>query len=43
VERSLHPVYRYVLPLLIAGQILANYAYFSQSVWWLAVAHVLMG
>jgi uncharacterized membrane protein YccF (DUF307 family) len=43
VDRSVHPVYRYVLPLLIAGQIVANSIYFTNAGWWLAAAHFLMG
>jgi hypothetical protein len=42
VTRSVHVVYRYAFPLLIAGQILANYLYFSASPGWLAVAHAMM-
>jgi hypothetical protein len=43
VDGSVHPVYRYVLPLLIAGQIGANSIYFTNAGWWLTTAHFLMG
>jgi hypothetical protein len=42
LTRSVHAVYRYVFPALIAGQILANYLYFSASPAWLAIAHTMM-
>jgi hypothetical protein len=42
VDGSVHPVYRYALPLLIAGQIFANYTYFAASPWWLATANALL-
>jgi hypothetical protein len=43
VDKRVHAVYRFALPLLIVWQIAANYAYFSASPWWLTIAHRLMG
>ena len=43
VDRRVHVVYRWALPLLIVWQIVANYGYFSASPLWLAIAHRLMG
>ncbi|HTA38161.1 MAG TPA: hypothetical protein VK760_03755 [Candidatus Acidoferrales bacterium] len=42
VDKHVHAVYRWALPLLIAWQIAANYAYFSASPWWIAIARGLM-
>jgi hypothetical protein len=42
VAKRVHLVYRYALPLLVLGQVFANYTYFNASPWWLAIAHRLL-
>lgn len=42
VNRSVHIVYRYALPLFILGQILVMYTNTHHSAWWLRIAHALL-
>ncbi|MBV8491201.1 MAG: hypothetical protein JO199_11795 [Candidatus Eremiobacteraeota bacterium] len=42
VTKTIHPVYRFALPLLVAGQIAANAIYFTHPSWWLGLAHAMM-
>jgi len=43
VGRKVHPVYVYVLPILIAGQALVMYVVLHKSPAWARVAHALLG
>ena len=43
VERRVHKVYRYALPLLIVGQALAVYMWRHNPSWWQAITHAIMG
>lgn len=42
-NRTVHPVYLYVLPVLIAGQTLVMYANVHKSVPWMKIAHAILG
>jgi len=43
VERRVHKVYRYALPLLIVGQSLAVYMWRHNPSWWQTITHTIMG
>ncbi|HZW80745.1 MAG TPA: hypothetical protein VFF50_09760, partial [Candidatus Deferrimicrobiaceae bacterium] len=43
VDRRLHTVYRYALPLLIVGQSLAKYLYRAAPAWWLGMTKTILG
>ncbi len=43
VDKSVNVVYRYVLPALVAGQVLATTLFATAPPWWLAVSHALIG
>jgi hypothetical protein len=43
VDRRVHKVYRYALPLLIVGQSLAVYMWRHNPSWWQAITHAIMG
>jgi len=43
VDRRVHKVYLYALPLLIVGQNLAIYMWRSNPSWWQAITHAIMG
>ena len=43
VDRRVHKVYLYVLPLLIVGQSLAVYMWRHDPSWWQAITHVIPG
>jgi hypothetical protein len=43
VGRKVHPVYLYVLPILIAGQALVMYVVLHKPAAWARVAHALLG
>jgi hypothetical protein len=43
VDRRLHTVYRYALPLLIVGQGLTVYLYVGAPAWWLGMTKAMMG
>jgi hypothetical protein len=43
VDRRVHKVYLYALPLLIVGQNLAIYMWRSNPSWWQGITHVIMG
>jgi hypothetical protein len=43
VDRRLHPVYRYALPLLIVGQALTVYLYVGAPAWWLGMTKAILG
>jgi hypothetical protein len=43
VERRVHTVYRYALPLLIVGQSLAVYMWRHNPSWWQGITHAIMG
>ena len=43
VNRRVHTVYRYALPILIAGQCLAVYLWRGSPAWWLSVTHKILG
>jgi hypothetical protein len=42
VNRSLHSVYRYALPLIITGQLAVMYILFHSPRLWLAIAHAVL-
>ena len=43
VERRVHKVYLYALPLLIMGQSLAVYMWRSNPSWWQGITHTILG
>jgi hypothetical protein len=43
VDKRVHPVYRYALPALAAGQILTTVIFASAPPWWLAISHAIIG
>ncbi|HXR14640.1 MAG TPA: hypothetical protein VN777_00410 [Terriglobales bacterium] len=43
VDRRVHKVYLYALPLLIVGQNLAIYMWRSNPSWWQGITHAIMG
>jgi hypothetical protein len=43
VNRRVHTVYRYALPILIVGQGLAIYLWHGAPGWWVSVTHRLLG
>jgi len=43
VNRRVHAVYRYALPMLIAAQGLAIYLWRGAPAWWLSVTHKILG
>ncbi len=43
VNRRVHPVYVYTLPLLILGQSITTYAAFVAPVWWMRIARAIVG
>jgi hypothetical protein len=43
VDRRVHEVYRYALPVLIVGQSLAIYAWRMNPSWWRAITHAILG
>ena len=43
VDRRVHKVYLYALPLLIVGQSLAVYMWRDNPAWWQGITHVIMG
>ncbi len=43
VDRRVHKVYRYALPLLIVGQSLAIYMWRQNPSWWQGITHAIMG
>lgn len=43
VNRSVHVVYRYALPALIAGQILAVQIWAQHPEWWVRITNAIMG
>lgn len=43
VDKSVNSVYRYALPALVAGQILATALFANAPSWWLAISHALIG
>jgi len=43
VERRIHKVYLYALPLLIMGQSLAIYMWRSNPSWWQGITHAILG
>jgi hypothetical protein len=43
VDRRVHKVYLYALPLLIVGQGLSTYMWRSNPAWWQGITHVIMG
>jgi hypothetical protein len=42
-NRRVHTVYRYALPILIAGQCLAIYLWHGVPAWWVSVTHKILG
>lgn len=42
VDRSVHKVYRYALPALIAGQSLAMYLWRINPAWWRTITHAIL-
>lgn len=42
VERSIHRVYRYAVPVLIAGQLVVMYTLFHSPAIWLRIAHTIL-
>ena len=43
VDRRVHTVYRYALPLLIVGQCLTVYLYVGAPSWWLGMTRTMLG
>ncbi len=43
VDRRVHKVYRYALPLLIVGQSLAVYMWRGNPSWWQGITHMILG
>jgi FtsH-binding integral membrane protein len=43
VDRRVHKVYLYALPLLIVGQSLSLYMWRSNPSWWQGITHVILG
>ena len=43
VDRRVHPVYRYALPILFAGQIFTIYLWRGAPTWWLAITRTILG
>lgn len=43
VNRRVHPVYLYVLPIFIVGQTIATYTYLHASPYWLKIARSILG
>jgi hypothetical protein len=43
VDRRIHTVYRYALPMLIVGQSLAIYLWHGQPSWWLRITQDILG
>jgi hypothetical protein len=43
VDRRVHKVYLYALPLLIVGQSLSLYMWRYNPSWWQGITHVIMG
>lgn len=43
VERRIHKVYLYALPLLIVGQALSVYMWRYNPSWWQSITHVILG
>ncbi len=43
VNRSIHVVYRYALPVLIVGQVFAVYLWRGAPAWWVSVTNAIMG
>jgi len=43
VDRRIHRVYLYALPVLIVGQILSVYIWKVNPGWWSAIAHPILG
>jgi hypothetical protein len=43
VNRRVHTVYRYALPLLIVGQCLTVYLYVGAPTWWLGMTKAILG
>ena len=43
VNRRVHTVYRYALPILIAGQVSAIYLWHGAPAWWVSITHNILG
>ena len=43
IDRRVHKVYLYALPLLIVGQSLAVYMWRSNPAWWQGITHAILG
>jgi hypothetical protein len=43
IERSIHPVYRYGVPLLVTGQMVVMFIYVSEMPAWISVANRIFG
>jgi len=43
IDRRVHKVYRYALPVLIVGQSLAVYMWRINPPWWQAITHAILG
>jgi hypothetical protein len=43
VDRRVHKVYLYALPILIVGQSLAVYIWRNDPSWWHGIAHAILG
>jgi hypothetical protein len=43
VDRRIHKVYRFALPLLVVGQSLAMYMWRSNPSWWQGITHAILG
>jgi hypothetical protein len=43
VSRKIHPVYRYAIPPLIAGQVVTIYLWRGAPAWWTGITHSILG
>jgi hypothetical protein len=43
VNRRVHTVYRYALPIMIVGQALAIYLWHGAPAWWVSITHNILG
>jgi hypothetical protein len=42
VNRTIHPVYRYALPILVVAQTATTYLWVYQPQWWVSITHALL-
>jgi hypothetical protein len=42
VNRRIHPVYLYGLPVFVLGHVIVTYTLTHNSPWWLKIAHAIV-